>query len=86
MKSITSNKYDVDFQKYLALKPLFHSLFLPFQIEKKWEIPREHLALDKVIGEGEFGKVMSGSLIKSLGKSLAKKKKSSLLQKFSTSF
>ncbi len=73
--------------KYLALKPLSFILFFPFQIEKKWEIPREHLALDKVIGEGEFGKVMSGSLIKSLGKSLAKsQKKIKLLQKFSTSF
>ena len=33
-----------------------------FQIEKKWEISRSELTLDEVIGEGEFGKVMSGKL------------------------
>ena len=38
------------------------------QIEKKWEIARSNLMLDKVIGEGEFGRVMSGRLLE---KSLA---------------
>ena len=38
------------------------------QIEKKWEIPRSNLMLDEIIGEGEFGRVMSGRLLE---KSLA---------------
>ena len=38
------------------------------QIDKKWEISRIDLMLDQVIGEGEFGRVMSGRLVE---KSLA---------------
>ena len=34
-----------------------------FQIEKKWEIPRSYLTLEDVIGEGEFGKVLSARLL-----------------------
>ena len=33
------------------------------QIEKKWEISRCNLMLDKVIGEGEFGLVRLGTLV-----------------------
>ena len=29
------------------------------QIDRKWEFPRKNLILEKTIGEGEFGKVMS---------------------------
>ena len=33
------------------------------QIDRKWEIPRKHLTLEKTIGEGEFGKVMSAKMV-----------------------
>ena len=33
--------------------------FSTFQIDRKWEFPRKNLILEKTIGEGEFGKVMS---------------------------
>jgi hypothetical protein len=29
-----------------------------FQIDDKWEYPRKHITLEKVLGEGEFGKVL----------------------------
>ena len=38
-----------------------------FQIDRKWEFPRKNLILEKTIGEGEFGKVMSA---RALDKSL----------------
>lgn len=33
------------------------------QVEKKWEFPRCNLVWEKTIGEGEFGKVMSATVL-----------------------
>ena len=57
-------KWEAEFQVYFKKSNdgYYH------QIEKKWEISRSNLMLDKVIGEGEFGRVMSGRLLE---KSLA---------------
>ena len=52
-----SPSYDIGSGDNAADQTCYH------QIEKKWEIPRQNLVFEKVIGEGEFGKVMSARIL-----------------------
>ncbi|XP_035713152.1 uncharacterized protein LOC110856673 isoform X2 [Folsomia candida] len=50
---------------YPANAPFNSDNFFP--VESKWEIPREDLLLDHVLGEGEFGRVLKGMMRTSNG-------------------
>ena len=39
--------------------PVLHNSHIPCKIDKNFEIPRKDLILEEVLGEGEFGKVVS---------------------------
>ena len=39
--------------------PILHNSNILCKIDKKFEIPRKDLNLEEVLGEGEFGKVVS---------------------------
>ena len=46
--------FNFKFQAVMVLK----TTMLLFQVDDKWEFPRERLTLHKTLGEGEFGQVV----------------------------